>query len=114
MRRYTDAKKKIQEKHNGVPIEATDPSPFIDPPDTASFYQLRAREAALERMRKGRNEIESYHEKIYKERTQVIAKATNHRTAHCCPNPKRHKTKDDTRCSDSDSFPGKGKEASRH
>ena len=57
MARYKDAKLKIAKKHGNVPLE------------------LRAREAALERMRKGRSEIESYHGKVFQERAVVVASA---------------------------------------
>ena len=63
MGRYKEAKVKIAEKHGNVPIE------------------IRAREAALERMRKGRNEIESYHGKVFQERSVVVANARSKRQA---------------------------------
>jgi len=61
MSRYMDAKQKIQEKHNNVPLE------------------MRAREAALERMRKGRGEIETYHQSVFKERSMQLSAARNKR-----------------------------------
>lgn len=54
---------------------------------------MRAREAALERMRKGRSEIEQYHAKIYQERSQSLAKVTRHspRAPHMVEQGFRHK-----------------------
>jgi hypothetical protein len=61
MSRYMDAKQRIQDKYNNVPLE------------------MRAREAALERMRKGRSEIETYHQSVFKERSAMMSAARQKR-----------------------------------